>query len=108
MLMDKNDNLWMIDFRGSYTDSWVEPEVCETVEGDDQGLQEILAALEAPDANTLAPSERRCADNQAWNNEEAQRGRMRFCHYRLENFPIFLSEEVLPVLLPHCLLAHGI
>jgi hypothetical protein len=47
----------MIDFGGSYTDGWVEPELCETVEGDDQGLQKIVSALEDPDANTFDPSE---------------------------------------------------
>ena len=57
-LVDENDDLWMIDFGGSYTDGWVEPELCETVEGDDQGLQKIVSALENPDANKFNPSHR--------------------------------------------------
>ncbi len=54
-LVDASDDLWMIDFGGSYTDGWVEPELCETVEGDDQGLDKIVSALEDPVANTFEP-----------------------------------------------------
>ena len=57
-LVDENDDLWMIDFGGSYTDGWVEPRLCETFEGDDQGLQKIVSALKNPDSNTFDPSYR--------------------------------------------------
>ena len=50
-MVDKNDHLWIIDFGGSYTDGWVDPELMETVEGDDMGVKRIVNALQNPDAN---------------------------------------------------------
>jgi hypothetical protein len=51
-MVDVNDELWIIDFGGSYTEGWVDPEISETLEGDDMGLEKIQAALEDPDKNT--------------------------------------------------------
>jgi len=51
-MIDKNDDLWIIDFGGSYTAGWVDPELMETVEGDDMGVGRIVNALHDPNANT--------------------------------------------------------
>lgn len=48
-MVDKNDELWIIDFGGSYTEGWVDPELSETLEGDEQGLEKVQQALEHPD-----------------------------------------------------------
>lgn len=54
-LVDANEDLWMIDFGGSYTEGYIDPELCETTEGDEQGLNKVLDALEDPAANTFDP-----------------------------------------------------
>ncbi|KAI4863001.1 hypothetical protein F4820DRAFT_392416 [Hypoxylon rubiginosum] len=45
VIIDKEDNVVMTDFEGGYTDGWVDAEKAETVEGDLQGLQNIVAFL---------------------------------------------------------------
>jgi tRNA A-37 threonylcarbamoyl transferase component Bud32 len=55
-MVDKDDELWIIDFGGSYTEGWVDPEISETKEGDEMGLQKVVKALEDPDANTFDPA----------------------------------------------------
>lgn len=50
-MVDKNDNLWIIDFGGSFTEGWVDPELMETVEGDNMGVDRIVNALHDPNAN---------------------------------------------------------
>ena len=52
-MVDADEELWIIDFGGSYTEGWVDPEISETLEGDDMGLEKIQAALEDPDRNTV-------------------------------------------------------
>ncbi|KAI8938653.1 hypothetical protein NX059_004523 [Plenodomus lindquistii] len=54
-MVDAEDELWIIDFGGSWTEGWVDPEVAETREGDDMGLEKVVAALEDPDRNTFDP-----------------------------------------------------
>jgi serine/threonine protein kinase len=44
-LVDKDGKLWIIDFGGSYTEGWVEPELEETREGDLQGIEKIVEGL---------------------------------------------------------------
>lgn len=56
-VVDNDDKLWIIDFGGSYTEGWVDPEMKETVEGDDMGTERIVNALEDPVANTYNPDE---------------------------------------------------
>ncbi|KNG48111.1 ATP binding protein [Stemphylium lycopersici] len=51
-MVDADSELWIIDFGGSYTEGWVDPEISDTLEGDDMGLEKIQAALEDPDKNT--------------------------------------------------------
>ncbi|KAM0810018.1 putative Protein kinase domain-containing protein [Seiridium cardinale] len=56
-MVDRYGDLWIIDFGGSYTDGWVDPELMETEEGDDMGVEKIVNALEDPEANTYDPAE---------------------------------------------------
>ncbi|KAF2020987.1 hypothetical protein BU24DRAFT_416667 [Aaosphaeria arxii CBS 175.79] len=41
VLVDENDDAWLIDFGGGYTSGWVDKELVNTQEGDLQGLQRI-------------------------------------------------------------------
>ncbi|TQV98447.1 Protein kinase-like domain [Cordyceps javanica] len=45
VLIDTDDNAWVIDFGGSYTMGWVDEEIAGTVEGDLQGLSKIMSSL---------------------------------------------------------------
>jgi hypothetical protein len=50
-LVDKHDELWIIDFGGSYTEGWIDPEIKETAQGDDMAMEKITNALHDPVAN---------------------------------------------------------
>lgn len=50
-MVDAKDNLWIIDFGGSYTEGWVDPEIAETQKGDDMGVDKIVNGLRDPDQN---------------------------------------------------------
>ncbi|KAH0171107.1 hypothetical protein KCU82_g4473, partial [Aureobasidium melanogenum] len=52
-MVDKDDKLWIIDFGGSYTEGWIDPNLNETVDGDDMGTRKIVNALHDPDENTF-------------------------------------------------------
>lgn len=52
-MVDKNDELWIVDFGGSYTEGWVDPELSDTLEGDEQGVQKVQKALENPDNDNV-------------------------------------------------------
>ncbi|KAJ4337465.1 hypothetical protein N0V87_004611 [Didymella glomerata] len=52
-MVDKHDDLWIIDFGGSYTEGWVDPELSDTLEGDEQGLQKVQKALQNPDTDEV-------------------------------------------------------
>lgn len=52
-MVDKHDDLWIIDFGGSYTEGWVDPELSDTLEGDEQGLQKVQEALQNPDTDEV-------------------------------------------------------
>lgn len=54
-LVDEKDNIWIIDFGGSYTEGWIDPEFKETEEGDDMGVEKTINALQDPEANTYDP-----------------------------------------------------
>ncbi|KZL72953.1 protein kinase-like domain-containing protein [Colletotrichum tofieldiae] len=45
VLIDREDNAWIIDFGGSYTHGWVDKEKAGTLAGDAQGLAKILDIL---------------------------------------------------------------
>ncbi|KAG5812756.1 hypothetical protein H9Q74_004117 [Fusarium xylarioides] len=46
VLIDHNDNAWIIDFGGSYTMGWVDEDKAGTLEGDEQGVAKMLSFLE--------------------------------------------------------------
>lgn len=48
-MVDKDEELWIIDFGGSYTEGWVDQELNETIEGDDQGMEKIVGAVRDPE-----------------------------------------------------------
>jgi serine/threonine protein kinase len=45
ILIDKNDDAWVIDFGGSYTPGWVDEDKAGSLEGDMQGLGKIMDLL---------------------------------------------------------------
>ncbi|KAJ3541495.1 hypothetical protein NM208_g4584 [Fusarium decemcellulare] len=45
ILIDKNDDAWIIDFGGSYTPGWVDEDKSRTLEGDKQGFAKIMDIL---------------------------------------------------------------
>lgn len=45
VLIDREDNAWVIDFGGSYTVGWVDKEKAGTLEGDMQGFEKIMEML---------------------------------------------------------------
>ncbi|EFQ98638.1 protein kinase subdomain-containing protein [Nannizzia gypsea CBS 118893] len=45
VLVDSNDDLWIIDFGGGYTRGWVEKDKAGTIEGDNDGLMKIKDCL---------------------------------------------------------------
>ena len=53
-VVDENDELWIIDFGGSYTEGWIDPELSDTLEGDEQGLEKVQEALEHPDDDQVS------------------------------------------------------
>ena len=62
-MVDDKDNLWIIDFGGSYTEGWVESELKETEEGDDMGVEKTINALKDPELNTYDPD-----DHEQWSS----------------------------------------
>ena len=56
-LVDKHDKLWIIDFGGSWTEGWIDPEIKETVQGDNMAMEKITNALHDPVANVEGGSE---------------------------------------------------
>lgn len=46
VLIDRNNDAWLIDFGGGYTDGWVPKELSGSVEGDLHALQKIYEFLE--------------------------------------------------------------
>ena len=45
ILIDGNDDAWVTDFGGGWTENWVDEELADSVEGDQQGLKCILDFL---------------------------------------------------------------
>ncbi|KAH0196689.1 hypothetical protein KCU86_g10373, partial [Aureobasidium melanogenum] len=64
-MVDKDDKLWIIDFGGSYTEGWIDPNLNETVEGDDMGTRKIVNALHDPDENTFDLDDPTAADEES-------------------------------------------
>ncbi|OAA53696.1 Protein kinase-like domain protein [Cordyceps fumosorosea ARSEF 2679] len=51
VLIDKDNNAWIINFGGRYTEGWVDEELFGTVEGDLMGLFKIWKLLFPPEAH---------------------------------------------------------
>jgi Protein kinase domain len=49
ILIDVDDNAWLVDFGGSWTAGWVDSELAGTIPGDLQGLRKILEYLKMTD-----------------------------------------------------------
>jgi len=45
IVIDKEDNAWLIDFGGGWTQDWVDRDLAGTVEGDEQALRNIVKFL---------------------------------------------------------------
>ncbi|KIL93942.1 hypothetical protein FAVG1_02504 [Fusarium avenaceum] len=45
IIIDEQDDAWLIDFRGGFTQGWVDEELAETKEGDEQALAKITQLL---------------------------------------------------------------
>lgn len=42
VLIDSNQDAWVVDFGGGYTEGWVPKQLAETMEGDRHGLEKIV------------------------------------------------------------------
>ncbi|KAJ9413331.1 hypothetical protein QL093DRAFT_2073034 [Fusarium oxysporum] len=45
IIIDEQDNAWLIDFGGGFTEGWVDEELAETKKGDEQALAKIVELL---------------------------------------------------------------
>ncbi|KAI1769726.1 hypothetical protein F4818DRAFT_435424 [Hypoxylon cercidicola] len=45
VIIDEEDNAWLIDFGGGFTDGWVDKELADTAEGDEQAVKKIMDFL---------------------------------------------------------------
>ena len=72
-MVDVDDKLWIIDFGGSYTEGWIDPELNETEEGDDMGTLKTVNALKDPEANTYQPGETEDSAKDAKQQDDKQR-----------------------------------
>ncbi|EXK23461.1 hypothetical protein IWW34DRAFT_761026 [Fusarium oxysporum f. sp. albedinis] len=53
IIIDEQDNAWLIDFGGGFTEGWVDEELAETKKGDEQALAKIVELLsEGNDASS--------------------------------------------------------
>lgn len=46
-MIDLNNDAWLIDFGGGWSEGWVDENLQNTVEGDQQGLKRILEFLDS-------------------------------------------------------------
>lgn len=57
VLLDRDDTPWIIDFGGGHTPAWVDRDKAETIEGDLQGLEKIVAKLSNPNLPRFGDSD---------------------------------------------------
>lgn len=67
-MSEDDDRLWIIDFGGSWTEGWIDPEVKETEEGDDMATEKIVNALHDPIANVEGASSSSGSGSEGGNN----------------------------------------
>lgn len=53
VLVDEKDDAWIVDFGGSWTEGWVDPELADSIEGDRQGLARIQSLLLHQNKHTI-------------------------------------------------------
>jgi tRNA A-37 threonylcarbamoyl transferase component Bud32 len=46
VIIDNDDIAWLIDFGGGWTEGWVDEELADTVEGDEQAVRNIIKFLD--------------------------------------------------------------
>ncbi|KAM5353509.1 hypothetical protein ACJ41O_000159 [Fusarium nematophilum] len=54
IIIDEQDDAWLIDFGGGFTDGWVDKELAETTEGDEQALAKITKLLGGDDDSVFS------------------------------------------------------
>lgn len=79
-MVDSSDELWIIDFGGSYTEGWVDPELAETKEGDQMGLGKVRAALRDPETETEGSGVRETASSLFVTEREEEGGKRKRVH----------------------------
>ena len=47
VLIDRDENAWLIDFGGGYTEGWVPKELAGSLQGDSEGLKKLLDFIDA-------------------------------------------------------------
>lgn len=55
IIIDEQDNAWLIDFGGGYTRGWIDEELVETKQGDEQALEKITELLSGGEGASPAP-----------------------------------------------------
>jgi tRNA A-37 threonylcarbamoyl transferase component Bud32 len=66
VLIDKDGNVWVVDFGGGYNSRWVDEDVMETVEGDLQGLSRMAEHVEQLGQGTPADRFEESRDLDTW------------------------------------------
>ncbi len=54
MVIGEDGNAWLVDFGGGWTNGWVDQELVDTVEGDEQAVGKIMSLLRAEDLSDFA------------------------------------------------------
>ncbi|KAF5599022.1 hypothetical protein FPANT_3625 [Fusarium pseudoanthophilum] len=55
VIIDEQDNAWLIDFGGGYTPGWIDEELAETKQGDEQALKRIIELLSGGEDMSVSP-----------------------------------------------------
>ncbi|KAF5247365.1 hypothetical protein FANTH_6456 [Fusarium anthophilum] len=55
IIIDDKDDAWLVDFGGGYTRGWVDEELAETKQGDEQALEKIIELLSGNEDVPLSP-----------------------------------------------------
>ncbi|KAF5656303.1 hypothetical protein FCIRC_13734 [Fusarium circinatum] len=55
IIIDDKDDAWLVDFGGGYTRGWVDEELAETQQGDEQALEKIIEFLSGNEDVPLSP-----------------------------------------------------
>ena len=50
VVIDEQDDAWLIDFGGGFTKGWVDEDLADTIEGDEQAVRSIMDFLNIDDS----------------------------------------------------------